>query len=84
MNWNLNRELSKINYKIHTDAIKKNLIPPELTPIQKSITYANDADMLNIALFGMTTKEWRNANPNKNGNICDYTTLNQKLSRQAT
>ncbi|MDO4608252.1 MAG: KilA-N domain-containing protein [Clostridia bacterium] len=79
LNWNLNRELSKINYKIHTDAIKENLIPPELTQTQKSITYANEADMLNVALFGMTAKEWRDANPDKSGNIRDYATLNQLL-----
>ncbi len=79
LNWNLNRELSKINYKIHTDAIKENLIPPELTQVQKSITYANEADMLNVALFGMTAREWRDANPDKSGNIRDCATLNQLL-----
>ena len=79
LNWNLNRELSKINYKIHTDAIKENLIPPELTQAQKSFTYANESDMLNVALFGMTAKEWRKTNPNKSGNIRDYATLNQLL-----
>ncbi len=79
LNWNLNRELSKINYKIHTDAIKENLIPPELTQAQKSFTYASEADMLNVALFGMTAKEWRDANPDKSGNIRDYATLNQLL-----
>ncbi len=79
LNWNLNRELSKINYKIHTDAIKENLIPQELTQAQKSFTYANEADMLNVALFGMTAKEWRDANPDKSGNIRDYATLNQLL-----
>ena len=79
LNWNLNRELSKINYKIHTDAIEENLIPPELTQAQKSFTYANEADMLNVALFGMTAKEWRKTNPNKSGNIRDYATLNQLL-----
>ncbi len=79
LNWNLNRELSKINYKIHTDAIKEKLIPPELTQVQKSITYANEADMLNVALFGMTAKEWRETNPDKSGNIRDYATINQLL-----
>ncbi len=79
LNWNLNRELSKINYKIHTDAIKENLIPPELTQVQRSITYANEADMLNVALFGMTAKEWRETNPDKSGNIRAYATLNQLL-----
>lgn len=68
-----------INYKIHTDAIKENLIPPELTQAQKSFTYANEADMLNVALFGMTAKEWRKTNSNKSGNIRDYATLNQLL-----
>lgn len=57
LNWNLNRELSKLNYKIHTDAIKQNLIPSELTPQQKSYVYADEADLLNVALFGMTAKE---------------------------
>ncbi len=75
----MNRELSKINYKIHTDAIKENLIPPELTQTQKSFTYANEADMLNVALFGMTAKEWRETNPDKSCNIRDYATLNQLL-----
>ena len=59
LNWNLNRELSKLNYKIHTDAIKENLIIPELTPAQKSFVYADEADLLNVALFGQTAKEWR-------------------------
>ncbi len=79
LDWNLNRELSKINYKIHTDAIKGNLIPPTLTQAQKSFAYASEADMLNVALFGMTAREWRDANPDKNGNIRDYATLNQLL-----
>lgn len=79
LNWNLNRELSRINYKIHTDAIKENLIPPELTQVQKLITYANEADMLNVALLGMTAKGWRDANPNKSGSIRAYATLNQLL-----
>ena len=59
LNWNLNREISKLNYKIHTDAIKENLIPAELTPNQIAFTYANEADLLNVALFGMTAKQWR-------------------------
>ena len=79
LGWNLNRELSKLNYKIHTDAIKENLIPPELTPIQKTMTYASEADLLNVALFGTTAKEWRDKNPEKQGNIRDYATLNQLL-----
>lgn len=79
LNWNLNRELSKLNYKIHTDAIKQNLIPSELTPQQKSYVYADEADLLNVALFGMTAKEWRAKNPNKKGNIRDYATISQLL-----
>ena len=79
LGWNLNRELSKINYKIHTDAIKENLIPTELTTIQKTMTYASEADLLNVALFGITAKEWREKNPGKQGNIRDYATLNQLL-----
>ena len=79
LNWNLNRELSKLNYKIHTDAIKENLIIPELTPAQKSFVYADEADLLNVALFGQTAKEWRKDNPDKNGNIRDYTDLHHLL-----
>ena len=79
LNWNLNREISKLNYKIHTDAIKENLIPAELTPNQIAFTYANEADLLNVALFGMTAKQWRDNNPDKKGNIRDYATLNQLL-----
>lgn len=75
----LNREISKLNYRIHTDAIKENLIPPELTQYQVSITYANEADVLNVALFGITAKQWREKNPDKNGNLRDYATLNQLL-----
>lgn len=63
LGWSAKRELSKINYHIHTDAIKQNLIPVELSPLQTSIIYANEADVLNIALFGMTAKQWRDANP---------------------
>lgn len=59
LNWNLNREISKLNYRIHTDAIKENLLPPELTPAQISFTYANEADMLNVVLFGKTAKQWK-------------------------
>ena len=59
LNWNLNREISKLNYRIHTDAIKENLIPPELIPVQISYTYANEADMLNVVLFGKTAKQWK-------------------------
>lgn len=79
LNWNLNREISKLNYKIHTDAIKENLIPAELTPAQIAFKYANEADVLNVALFGMTAKQWRGANSDKKGNIRDDAELNQLL-----
>lgn len=79
LNWNLNREISKLNYRIHTDAIKENLIPPELTKEQISYTYANEADMLNVALFGITAKQWREMNPDKKGNMRDDANLNQLL-----
>jgi len=77
--WTAKRELAKINYHIHTDAIKQNLIPAELTPIQTSIIYANEADVLNIALFGITAKQWREANPELKGNIRDYAGINQLI-----
>jgi len=79
LNWNLNRELSKINYRIHTDAIKANLIPPELTPQQISYTYASEADMLNVVLFGKTAKQWRDEHPDEPGNIRDHATIYQLL-----
>ena len=79
LGWSAKRELAKINYRIHTDAIKQNLIPPELTPAQKSFVYADEADMLNVALFGMTAAQWRNANPDLKGNIRDYATINQLI-----
>lgn len=79
LSWNLNREISKLNYRIHTDAIKSNLIPPELTPQQISFTYASEADMLNVALFGKTAKEWRDENPEAEGNIRDSASINQLL-----
>ncbi len=79
LNWNLNRELTKLNYRIHTDAIKENLILPELTAAQKSFVYADEADLLNVALFGKTAKEWRLENPNKKGNIRDYASIGQLL-----
>lgn len=79
LNWNLNREISKLNYKIHTDAIKQNLIPSELTPAQKSFVYAEEADLLNVALFGKTAKEWRAENPNKKGNIRDTASITHLL-----
>jgi hypothetical protein len=79
LSWNLNREISKLNYRIHTDAIKEILIPPELTSYQISMTYASEADVLNVALFGITAKRWREEHSDKNGNIRDYATLNQLL-----
>ena len=79
LNWNLNREISKLNYRIHTDAIKENLIPPALTKEQIAYTYADEADLLNVALFGQTAKEWRNTHRNKRGNIRDYAEINQLL-----
>ena len=79
LGWTAKRELAKINYHIHTDAIKQNLIPPELTPQQKSFVYADEADMLNVAMFGMTAREWREANPELKGNIRDYATINQLI-----
>ena len=79
LNWNLNREISKLNYRIHTDAIKDNLIPPELTPAQIAYTYASEADMLNVALFGKTAKQWREQNPEEKGNIRDSASINQLL-----
>ena len=79
LNWNLNRELTKLNYHIHTDAIKENLVLPDLTPAQKSFVYADEADLLNVALFGKTAKEWRMENPKKKGNIRDYATISQLL-----
>ena len=77
--WNLKRELSKINYRIHTDAIKENLIHNKLTKAQIGITYATEADLLNVALFGYTAKEWRNNNPDKDGNIRDYASIEQLI-----
>ena len=76
--WNLNRTLSKLNYRIHTDAIKAHLIPPR-SPAQAAITYANEADLLNVALFGQTAKQWRDANPKLEGNMRDYATIEQLL-----
>lgn len=77
--WSAKRELAKINYHIHTDAIKQNLIPEELTPVQTSIIYANEADVLNVALYGITAKQWRDANPDLKGNIRDYSTINELI-----
>jgi hypothetical protein len=77
--WNLNRTLSKLNYRIHTDAVKAHLIPPEITPAQVAITYANEADLLNVALFGQTARQWRDANPKLDGNMRDHATIEQLL-----
>jgi hypothetical protein len=79
LEWNLNRTLSKINYRIHTDAIKAHIVPEQLSSKQAAIIYANEADVLNMALFGMTAQEWRNQNPDKEGNIRDYATIEQLL-----
>jgi hypothetical protein len=79
LGWSAKRELSKINYHIHTDAIKQHLIPAELTQQQISMVYANEADILNVALFGMTAKEWREANAALKGNIRDYATINELI-----
>ena len=79
LGWTAKRELSKINYHIHTDAIKQNLIPAELSPIQTSIIYANEADVLNVALFGITAKQWREEHPDLKGNIRDYASINQLI-----
>ncbi|MCQ2082769.1 MAG: KilA-N domain-containing protein [Lachnospiraceae bacterium] len=79
LGWNLNREISKLNYRVHTDSIKENLFPKVLTPEQISFTYASEADLLNTVLFGMTAKEWRDSNPNEKGNIRDMATIYQLL-----
>ncbi len=79
LGWSAKRELAKLNYHIHTDAIKQNLIPQELSPAQTSIIYANEADVLNVALFGITAKQWRDANPGLKGNIRDYATINELI-----
>ena len=79
LGWDIKRNLTKINYRIHTDAIKENLIPKELTAKQMSIIYATEADILNMALFGKTAKQWRDENPNKKGNIRDYANISQLI-----
>jgi hypothetical protein len=79
LGWTAKRELAKINYHIHTDAIKQNLIPPELSAAQTSIVYANEADVLNVALFGITAKQWRDAKPELKGNIRDYANINELI-----
>ncbi len=77
LEWNLQRTLAKVNYRIHTDAIKERIIPPELTKQQIQMIYANEADLLNVALFGVTAKQWRDVNPDKAGNIRDYAAIEQ-------
>ena len=79
LGWTAKRELSKINYHIHTDAIKQKLIPKELTQEQTAIIYANEADVLNMALFGLTAKQWRDTNPTLKGNIRDYASINELI-----
>jgi hypothetical protein len=79
LGWSAKRELSKINYHIHTDAVKHNLIPAELTLQQISIVYASEADVLNMALFGITARQWRDTNPDLKGNIRDYATINELI-----
>lgn len=77
--WSAKRELSKINYRIHTEAIKQNLIPAEVTKDQSSVIYANEADVLNVAMFGVTAKQWREANPDLKGYIRDYASVNELI-----
>ena len=77
--WSVKRELSKLNYRIHTDAIKQNIVPEEIDAYHKSLIYAEEADVLNVAMFGMTAKEWRDSNPDKKGNIRDYATINELI-----
>lgn len=77
LGWDIKRNLAKINYRIHTDAIKGNLIPPQLTPQHINQVYASEADVLNVALFGMSAKQWRDANPELKGNIRDYANVSQ-------
>jgi phage regulator Rha-like protein len=79
LDWNLNRTLAKLNYRIHTDAIKEKIIPSVITQKQQTLTYANEADLLNVAMFGKTAKQWRDKNPDLKGNIRDYSTLEQLL-----
>jgi len=77
LGWDIRRNLTKINYRIHTDAIRENLIPPKLTARQMSLIYASEADVLNMALFGMTAKQWRDGHPGEKGNIRDYANVSQ-------
>lgn len=77
LEWNLQRTLTKVNYRIHTDAIKESLLPPEVTKVQATAVYATEADVLNVALFGRTAKQWREENPDATGNVRDHATLEQ-------
>ncbi len=79
LGWSAKRELAKLNYHIHTDAIKQNLIPNELTKLQVSLIYANEADVLNVALFGLTAKQWKDTNPDLKGNMRDYASINELI-----
>lgn len=79
LGWTAKRELTKINYRIHTDAVQRNLVPQELSPQQASRIYADEADVLNVAMFGITAKEWRDANSDKKGNIRDYASINELI-----
>ena len=79
LEWNLNRTLARLNYRIHTDAIKVHIIPATVTPEQANFAYASEADVLNVALFGCTAKQWREANPKREGNVRDYASIEQLL-----
>jgi hypothetical protein len=79
LGWSAKRELTKLNYHIHTDAIHRNLIPKQLTPVETAIIYATEADVLNMALFGKTAKQWRSENPDLKGNMRDYATINELI-----
>ena len=79
LDWNLNRTLAKLNYRIHTDAIKTHIIPVVISPAQAGFAYANEADVLNVALFGQTAKQWRDANPTREGNMREYASIEQLL-----
>ena len=77
LGWNLQRTLAKINYRIHTDAVRETLIPPAVTKQQAALVYANEADLLNVALFGQTAKQWRDSHPGADGNVRDHAPLEQ-------
>ena len=79
LGWSAIPELSTINYRLPTDAVKQHLIPEEVTPAQASVIYAEEADVLNVAMFGITAKQWRQANPTLKGNIRDYATINELI-----